>query len=375
MRLAADRAITGLRPAPTDAEMAALRDAFVPHLVRVRLDDGKRVRQPACIAELPQEALRLIRALVEARLLTTRDELVEVAHEALFKAWPTLDHWLTEEHALLTDLERIRGAHEIWAQAPTDQKTGALLHGLLLSRARDWLIKYPQRFLGSGIEPVRALIAASAAAEDARSARARSVRRRLFQATAAAAMVFRRGRRGRGLAVFCCRAGAPGGRACRGGGHRRPRTGRTQLRHCQECGRPRGVPHRPGPSQRAGHAVLDAAQSMMDELAQAAPGDLQLQRSRFAMLTAFVDTYLGAGDLIRARVAAEAGLVIIRKLALLIREMPGCSLTWSTAFKQSAVWGYTRVIRRGRFRPTRRASRSSASSPLPIRATRNGSAD
>jgi hypothetical protein len=117
VRLAADRAITGLRPAPTDAEMVALRDAFVPHLVRVRLDDGKRVRQPARITELPQDARRLIGALVEARLLTTRDGLVEVAHEALFKAWPTLDQWLTEEQAFLTDLERIRDAHDIWAQA------------------------------------------------------------------------------------------------------------------------------------------------------------------------------------------------------------------------------------------------------------------
>ena len=70
MRLVADQAIGGLKPA--DAELAALRDAFVPHLVRVRLDDGKRVRQPARLSELPAEALRLIGALVEARLLSTR---------------------------------------------------------------------------------------------------------------------------------------------------------------------------------------------------------------------------------------------------------------------------------------------------------------
>ena len=67
VRLVADQAIGGLKPA--DAELAALRDAFVPHLVRVRLDDGKRVRQPARLSELPAKLLRLIRALVEARLL------------------------------------------------------------------------------------------------------------------------------------------------------------------------------------------------------------------------------------------------------------------------------------------------------------------
>ena len=43
IRLAADEAIA--RVMPSERELAALRDAFVPHLVRVRLDDGKRVRQ------------------------------------------------------------------------------------------------------------------------------------------------------------------------------------------------------------------------------------------------------------------------------------------------------------------------------------------
>ena len=45
VRLVADQAISGLRP--TAGELAALRDAFVPHLVRIRLEDGKRVRQAA----------------------------------------------------------------------------------------------------------------------------------------------------------------------------------------------------------------------------------------------------------------------------------------------------------------------------------------
>ena len=61
--------------------------------------------------------------------------------------------------------------------------------------------------------------------------------------------------------------------------------------------------------------ILDAAQAMMDELARAAPDDLQLQRSRGAMLNEFVHTYLGAGDLTRARTAAEESLAIMRKLA------------------------------------------------------------
>jgi tetratricopeptide (TPR) repeat protein len=60
--------------------------------------------------------------------------------------------------------------------------------------------------------------------------------------------------------------------------------------------------------------ILDTAQAMMDQLAQAAPEDRQLQRSRAAMLAEFSATYLSAGDLARARTAAEEGLAIMRKL-------------------------------------------------------------
>ena len=44
------------RLAAVAAELAALRDAFVPHLVRIRLEDGKRVRQAARLSELPADA-------------------------------------------------------------------------------------------------------------------------------------------------------------------------------------------------------------------------------------------------------------------------------------------------------------------------------
>jgi hypothetical protein len=87
----------------------------------VRLDDGKLVRQPVALSELPSGSQRLLSALVTARLMSTRgandhqqsgtagaDTLIEVTHEVLFKAWPTLDRWLIEEQAFLSDLERIK---------------------------------------------------------------------------------------------------------------------------------------------------------------------------------------------------------------------------------------------------------------------------
>jgi tetratricopeptide (TPR) repeat protein len=61
--------------------------------------------------------------------------------------------------------------------------------------------------------------------------------------------------------------------------------------------------------------ILDAAQTLMDKLARTAPENLQLQRSRYAMLVAFADTYLDAGDQTRASTAADESLAIIRKLS------------------------------------------------------------
>ncbi len=61
--------------------------------------------------------------------------------------------------------------------------------------------------------------------------------------------------------------------------------------------------------------MLDTARTLMDQLAQAAPDDLQLQRSRAAMLFEFAETYIGAGDLARAKAAADESLAIMRKLA------------------------------------------------------------
>jgi hypothetical protein len=172
IRLAADQAIAGIKP--SKEELAALRDAFVPHLVRLRLDDAKRVRQPARRADLPRDAERPLRTLIEARLLSARTDdnaategerlgeaVVEVTHEALFEAWPTLRAWLDEEQNFLADLARLKDAHETWEKASERDKPQTLLGGLLLSRARDWLVKYPRRFLGRSTEPLRNFIVLS----------------------------------------------------------------------------------------------------------------------------------------------------------------------------------------------------------------------
>lgn len=60
--------------------------------------------------------------------------------------------------------------------------------------------------------------------------------------------------------------------------------------------------------------VLDTARTLIDELVQAAPDDVELQRSRYVMLTEFAETYARAGDLTRAKETAQESLEIARKL-------------------------------------------------------------
>jgi WD40 repeat protein len=204
VRLVADDSVKRFKP--DQKELDALRDAFIPYLVRVRLDDKKRVRQQAPIADLPEGSRRLIHALVDARLMSSKAEsdteksqgtaptqatpeaggkgqtadmasregtpVIEVAHEALFKAWPMLDDWLTQEEDFLTDIERLRAAWLIWDQA--GNRDEALLRGLLLTRARGWLERYPRRFVGREMEPLRSFISRSVNLDDAEKARVKA---------------------------------------------------------------------------------------------------------------------------------------------------------------------------------------------------------
>lgn len=351
VRRGADDAIDRVKPTPE--EMAALRDAFIPHLVRLRLDDKRHVRRPAPRAALPREADRLIGALIDARLLTARSgdgekPVVEVAHEALFSAWPTLHDWLDAEQGFLTDIERLKSAHETWVQAPEAQKPQALVSGLLLSRARDWLVKHAQRFLGDDMEPLRAFIADSATAADAEYARARRLRQRIVQGMAATIVILA------GAAIIAVWQYVEADSASRDAvAQRVVAESKTKLafQREEEARRAREDAERENREAEAARdlakrnfsiakqaandvvfklardlrnaqgmrvewvrRIIDAAQALMDQLARAAPDDLELQRSRAIILNEFTLTYLEVEDMVRARMAAEESLAIMRKL-------------------------------------------------------------
>jgi hypothetical protein len=155
-------ATEALTPPPSEAAMAALRDAFVPAMVRLN-EHGTFSRRAAPWHELPTAAQPLLESLVEARLLVRRQlpgepSTVEVAHEALLRAWPPLQRWLEEAREFLLAMDRIQ------AEYRADE---GLLRGPRLASARRWLAERPE-----AIRPeLRDYIQRSLAQERARQTR------------------------------------------------------------------------------------------------------------------------------------------------------------------------------------------------------------
>ena len=101
------------------ATLEAMRDAFVPGLVRAT-EDGSFVRAPSRLSLLPPTAQPLFRRLCdEARLVVIdrdRDgqETVDIAHEALLRVWPLLSGWLKDDTVRLQQLATVERASLDW---------------------------------------------------------------------------------------------------------------------------------------------------------------------------------------------------------------------------------------------------------------------
>jgi hypothetical protein len=122
--------------------------------------DGTAVtRRRVALAELealPQSGLvRTVEVLCEARLLTVSEGHVEVAHEALFREWPRLWAWLTDDAAGRAVQRRLALAAAEWdadGREPAQLWRGTrLLSALEIAEARpEELTGTEREFLGAG---------------------------------------------------------------------------------------------------------------------------------------------------------------------------------------------------------------------------------
>lgn len=153
----------------TPAQERELREAIIPAMVRVNLE-GQFVSRPAPWRDVSTGARPMIDQLIDARLLVRRGgeseegAVIEVAHEALFRVWPRLAEWLELEREYLIGRGRLEIALADWNALPDDNRDKGLLTGILLHRARAWMVDHPERLRGDE----RAFIEASVTREQRR---------------------------------------------------------------------------------------------------------------------------------------------------------------------------------------------------------------
>ena len=95
-----------------------------------------RSRVPRRLVATDPDHDQLIEMLVDARLVTSDDGVLEITHEALARAWPRLRGWLDD------DVEGQRTRHHLTSAADAWDSLGRpdseLYRGVRLTRAQDW---------------------------------------------------------------------------------------------------------------------------------------------------------------------------------------------------------------------------------------------
>src|SRR5262249_25964760 len=132
----------------------------------------------------------------KARLLILRQDgdarVVEVAHEALLRKWPRLRAWLEDAREFLIGKQQLERDLSDWERATEADKSSALLSGLKLHRAREWLMARAHQLSAKE----RAFIQASIQSVEAAERRKVWLRRYISIGSIAAAVVLA------GLAIF-----------------------------------------------------------------------------------------------------------------------------------------------------------------------------
>lgn len=102
-------------------------------------------RRRTSFAELGDDSLPVVRKLADAHLLVTGrneatdEEVIDLVHEALIRAWSRLSKWIEDDRTFLIWRERLRALMSISAASKYEKST--LLRGGLLTEAKGWLQK------------------------------------------------------------------------------------------------------------------------------------------------------------------------------------------------------------------------------------------
>jgi WD40 repeat protein/DNA-binding SARP family transcriptional activator/energy-coupling factor transporter ATP-binding protein EcfA2 len=120
----------------TPAQRAILRDLLLRLVTTGPTGEPTRLRVPRRQVATDPEHEKLIEVLVAARLVTSDDGVVELAHEALARAWPRLRGWLDDDIEGQRTLRHLTVAADTWeAMSRPDSE---LYRGVRLTSALDW---------------------------------------------------------------------------------------------------------------------------------------------------------------------------------------------------------------------------------------------
>jgi DNA-binding SARP family transcriptional activator/WD40 repeat protein len=176
---AADEVIESL---PPDGRRVA-RDLFLRLVTAPETSDPVRQRIPRAALGSDPTTEAVLDALVGSRLVIADQDTVEIAHEAVCRAWPRLRAWLDEDRDGHRLHRHLALASQEWEQSMRD--ASELYRGARLVTALDWAARGETDLNDSE----RAFLAASAAQRDTEERQARRRVRRLRTALLAVGLL------------------------------------------------------------------------------------------------------------------------------------------------------------------------------------------
>ncbi len=119
-----------------DEQRPLLRDLLLRLVTPTPEGEPVRSRVPRRTVATDPEHEKLIELLVRARLVTSDDDTVEIAHESLARAWPRLRNWLDDDVEGQRILRHLAVTADAWdAMGRPDSE---LYRGARLAQALDW---------------------------------------------------------------------------------------------------------------------------------------------------------------------------------------------------------------------------------------------
>ncbi|HVZ19128.1 MAG TPA: SUMF1/EgtB/PvdO family nonheme iron enzyme [Terriglobales bacterium] len=125
------------------------REAMLKRILTLKLatvrEDGLLARRRAFRSEFSHDEWLLIDELTDHpnRLVITGcdggEVYAEIAHETVFQRWDTVRKWVAETRDFLIWKSALETDRRAWSVAPARVKSSALLVGLKLAQAREWL--------------------------------------------------------------------------------------------------------------------------------------------------------------------------------------------------------------------------------------------